>query len=182
MADGDWTPTTAPTIPGQVADKPVIYRSTAALWGLLALIAAGVIGSVWQIMIGQPNEDSEAMEASIAALQKQVTQLQQVTVDHGGVLDNRIPKRFTTVIERMNQMSGRMSQIDTSVSRLALRNARPDPFTGEDGDKLEARIQREQTRDERSFAKNIDDLTDRIKRVEVFCQIRPEPQAKGPQR
>ena len=182
MANGDWTPTPAPAIPGPEPIKPVIYRSTAALWGLLALIAAGVIGSVWQIMIGQPNEDIEAMQASIAALQKQITQIQQVTVDHGSVMDNRIPKRFTTIVERMNQMSGRTSQLDDAVSRLALRDARPDPFRGRDGEKMEARIQKEQARHETSFTKRIDDLSDRLKRVEIFCKIRPELQSKGPQR
>ena len=182
MANGDWTPTPAPAIPGPVTDKPVIYRSTAALWGILALVAVGAIGSVWQIMIGQPNEDMEAMEATIAALQKQVTQIQEVVVGHGGVLDTRIPERIGRAFARMNEMSGRMGQLDETIDRIALRDSRPDPFTGKDGDKLEALIQREQTRYEAGLTKSLDQLTDRIRRVEVFCKIHPELQSKGPQR
>ena len=182
MANGDWTPTPAPALPGPEPIKPVIYRSTAALWGILGLIGLAVITALINVFVQRPAAEIEEIEGHINTLNTAVAQMRQEILHITKTVSTSIPKRQEMVFERINQVTGRLAQLDDEMSRLALRDARPDPFLGHDAVRLEARITKNQERHAAADDKAMDQVRARLARVEIFCKIRPELQSKGPQR
>ena len=151
------------------SSKPVVSRTAAILASIVAAIAAGVVMSVLNQTLTRPSADLNMLRDHIdrdqLTVRERVASLDRGLSTAQNAIENEIPARFARVFEQIHQSRGNIDILRKQFEDFALREMRPDPFTGKMGGAMEARITHDRGRDFQVFNIRLKTLRSELSRV-----------------